>query len=86
MLRWGSIVQIGKYTIKPVRLHGMDLFGLHIGRDERCVRTHHSENAMISTAYRLDIRDNQAQSNQEILDLIEDCRHITTQLRKFANV
>lgn len=86
MLRWGPISQIGRYTIKPVRLYGMDLYGLHIGTDERCIRTHHSENAMISTAYRLDIRDNQAQSNQEILDLIDDCRYITSQLRKNANV
>lgn len=84
MLRWNAVTQIGRYTVKPVRLHGMDLYGLHLGIKEQLIRTHHSENAMIATAYRLDIRDNQ--NTQEILDLVNDCEHITTQLKRVANV
>ena len=84
MLKWGSISQIGRYTVKPVRTMGMDLFGLYIGT--KLQGTHHSENAMISTAHRLNIRDNQSQSNQDILDIVNDCEHITQQLRRFTNV
>jgi hypothetical protein len=84
MLRWGQISQIGRYTIRPVRTLGLDMFGIFVG--DKLKATHHSENAMISTAHRLDIRDNQAQSNQEILDIVNDCEHITTQLRKNIDV
>jgi len=51
-LTWNDTTQIGRYTIKPVRLKGMDLFGLYI--NEKLFATRLNRSHAVTQAYKLE--------------------------------